>query len=322
VTGATVRVGVIGTGFGARVMAPVYSATKGCEVVDVVTPRDADATRALCQRPDVDLVSVHSPPVLHPTHVGWALHAGKAVLCDKPFGRSTDEAKLMAEQAAEAGAIHAVNFEFRHEPARVRIRDAIVGGAIGSVEYVHWTHFHAGSRRPLMAHGWLFEREPGGGWVRAFGSHAVDSLRWLFGDVESVTGTLRTAIPVRPMNGRDVTGDAEDGFLATFALASGISAVLDTTFAAPVTLPGRIIVMGSDGAIVNDGDRHVSLVGTDGREEMLFDPLPSSDPLCAMRAWVAALCEAVRAGRPISPSFEDGLACSRVMDALQPPPWA
>ena len=39
-TTATVGVGVIGRGFGRRVVAPVFAATAGCEVVDVVSPRD------------------------------------------------------------------------------------------------------------------------------------------------------------------------------------------------------------------------------------------------------------------------------------------
>jgi len=58
----TVRVGVIGTGFGRRVVAPAFAATDGCEVVDIVSARnDADVAN-LCDRPDLDLVSVHSPP--------------------------------------------------------------------------------------------------------------------------------------------------------------------------------------------------------------------------------------------------------------------
>ena len=45
-TTATVGVGVIGTGFGRRVVAPVFAATEGCEVVDVVSPRDERGVRA------------------------------------------------------------------------------------------------------------------------------------------------------------------------------------------------------------------------------------------------------------------------------------
>ena len=42
--GATVRVGVIGLGIGARVVAPVFEETDGCEVVDLVSP--ATTTRS------------------------------------------------------------------------------------------------------------------------------------------------------------------------------------------------------------------------------------------------------------------------------------
>src|SRR4029077_15295081 len=78
-----VKVTVVGTGFGARVVAPAFAATAGCEVVDVVSPRDERAGLRAIARPDVSLVSVHSPPFLHATHVRAALSEGKAVLCDK-----------------------------------------------------------------------------------------------------------------------------------------------------------------------------------------------------------------------------------------------
>ena len=53
-----VRVGVIGLGFGGRVVAPSFASTEGCTVVDVVSPRDDKAVAALCTRRDVDLISV------------------------------------------------------------------------------------------------------------------------------------------------------------------------------------------------------------------------------------------------------------------------
>jgi predicted dehydrogenase len=89
-----VRVGVIGTGFGARVVAPVFAATEGCDVVDVVSARDAKAVAELCRR-DLDLVSVHSPPFLHAEHVRAAIDAGHHVLCDKPFGVRRRAAEML-----------------------------------------------------------------------------------------------------------------------------------------------------------------------------------------------------------------------------------
>src|SRR5207302_11147600 len=97
-----VRVGVVGSGFGARVVAPVFAATPGCEVVDVVSARDEFAVAALCGHGDVDLVSVHSPPFLHPGHVRLALAAGHAVLCDKPFAMNSAEAAALVVDAETA----------------------------------------------------------------------------------------------------------------------------------------------------------------------------------------------------------------------------
>ena len=45
------RVAVIGTGFGARVVAPAFAAADGCEVVEVVSPRDDDAVARAIARP-------------------------------------------------------------------------------------------------------------------------------------------------------------------------------------------------------------------------------------------------------------------------------
>ena len=111
-----VRVGVIGTGFGASTVAPAFEAADDCTVVEVVTPRDEAAVAALCARNDVDLVSVHSPPFLHLAHVRRAIDAGHAVLCDKPFGLDADEAAVMTDLAKEAGIVNLLNFERRFDP--------------------------------------------------------------------------------------------------------------------------------------------------------------------------------------------------------------
>jgi predicted dehydrogenase len=115
-------VGVIGLGFGAKVVAPAFAKTDGCEVVDVVSPRDEAAVAKLCARGDVDLVSVHSPPFLHAHHVRLATQAGHAVLCDKPFGRGAAEAAEMCDLARAAGVPGFLNFENRYDAARLRLR--------------------------------------------------------------------------------------------------------------------------------------------------------------------------------------------------------
>lgn len=320
-TGQTVRVGVIGRGFGARVVAPVFEETPGCAVVDVVSPRDEAAVRALCARTDVDLVAVHSPPFLHGDHVRHAIEAGHAVLCDKPFGRNADEAAAMLDLATGAGVVHLANFEFRAHPARAALRALMLDGSIGAVEHVQWSQFSAGSRLPLRRYGWLFDRERGGGWVGAWGSHAIDFLLWALGDLAEISAELRTTIGERPdADGRLHTCTAEDGFTAALRSSRGVTVAIDTSFVAPVNLPGRITVVGSDGVLEAVADHRITLRTDTGVTEMFELDHGSGDPhLLPMRAWAATVRDAVqeREVPPDAPTFADGLACARVMDALR-----
>jgi predicted dehydrogenase len=314
-----VRVGVIGTGFGARVVAPVFAATDGCEVVDVVSARDARGVAELCRR-ELDLVSVHSPPFLHAEHVRAAVSAGHHVLCDKPFGVHAREAEEMLGLAEAGEVVHAVNFEFRHQPARRRVHDLVHDGAVGPVEHVQWTSTNAVFRHPRREYGWLFDRSRGGGWVGAWGSHAVDALRWLLGEIRDATARCRVTIPERPdADGRSRKVDAEDAFTAWLESEAGATAMLDSSSSAPVSTAHRILVEGADGVLENIGDGKVVWRRADGTREEFSEVRSEAggDPhLVPMRRWAELLRDAVRDGEPIVPSFADGLACRRVLDRL------
>jgi hypothetical protein len=65
----SLRIVVVGTGFGKRTVAPIYQSL-GCEV-EIVSPHDAKAVQAAIETP-CDLVSIHSPPFLHLEHVRLA----------------------------------------------------------------------------------------------------------------------------------------------------------------------------------------------------------------------------------------------------------
>jgi len=317
----TVRVGVIGTGFGRRVVAPAFAATDGCEVVEVVSARnDADVAN-LCDRNDLDLVSVHSPPYLHVTHVRRAIMAGHAVLCDKPFGVNAGEAEVLFGAAEAAECTHLVNFEFRCDPVRELVRDMVRDGAVGRPEHVTWTHLSAGSRVPLRPYGWLFERSTGGGWLGAWGSHTVDALRWIFGEVVEARGECRTLVLERPdPRGVPQVCDAEDAFSAWVSLEGGVTVSIDTTFAAPASVASRLVVAGDEGVLECVGERRIVLRRADGSREERERPVSEGDPHTEpMRRWAAVVRNAVEDGEcgPDVPTFADGLACARVLDALR-----
>ncbi len=319
---AALRIGVIGTGFGARVVAPVFSAADGCDVVEVVSARDASAVAALCRRPDLDLVSVHSPPFLHAEHVELALAGRHAVLCDKPFGCNLGDAERMVAAAESTGLVALLNFEFRHEPARVHVRELLRAGTIGDIEHVAWSHFSSWSRVPLRPAGWLFERAAGGGWLGAWGSHALDTLRWWIGDLVVTRAELQTQIPVRTdAGGQPRPCDADDTFRAGLVTNAGATVAIDSTFAAAASVAPRVLLSGSHAVAEIVADRSVVMRCGDGsRDEWSSPHSGNRDPhLVAMTAWALVVRDAVRSGEigAETPSFADGREVARLMDAVR-----
>jgi predicted dehydrogenase len=321
---ANLRVGVIGTGFGARVVAPVFRETDGCEVVEVVTPRDDGAVGALCGRTDVDLISVQSPPFLHRDHVRRAIEGGHAVLCDKPFGRTLDDAQFMCDLAADAGVPNFVNFEFRRHPARRELRALLRDGVAGTVEHLQWTAFHGVWLDPARPFGWSFDRERGGGWIRLSGSHTIDYVRWTLGEVVDATGAIRTTIIERAdPAGQMQRCTAEDGYTALLRTAAGVSVTIDATSTNPVERPNRVTVIGSEGVIelVNENpreeDARITFHGRDGAKE-LFSFRQGDTYRTQMLEWAGIVRDSVRdrEPHPEAPTFTDGLACAVVIDRV------
>jgi predicted dehydrogenase len=320
----TFRALIIGAGFGSRVVAGCYE--EAGMTVQVISPRDAQAVRAACADP-FDLVSVHSPPFLHAEHVNLAIDHGHAVLCDKPFGVSADEARQMLTRANEAGVLHMLNFEFRHDPGRRRVKELIDAGTIGRVVHVNWNFYNSFSHTPLRKHGWQFERALGG-WVRINGTHMIDAMRWMVGEIVEVDCRLRNDIKERPDgDGTMRPSTAEDGFTALLTTDTGASVVIDTAWAVSGTLPDRWTIIGTDGIIdVTEAveiytpplvrDTHIKVL-KDGQEQVeRIGPFEGDGHLPAMRPWAVLVRDAVSEGRQIQPSFVDGLACSEVIDRL------
>jgi len=317
-----VRIGVIGRGFGERVVAPAFEAVDACEVVDVVSSRDDAAVSALLGRRDVDLISVHSPPFLHVDHVRRAVEAGHDVLCDKPFGRNAAEAAEMRDFAQAAGVLHFLNFEYRYDAARQHVRAAIADGTIGAPEQVAFTMLMSISRSPLRPYGWLFDATAGGGWLRAMGSHQIDFARWTFGEITEVCGQLRTAVTERPDSDGNVNRcSADDGFALALRTDRDVSVVMNSSSAAPVNLPSSLLVVGSQ-AVVEESANQV-VVHRRGHDEVLFSAEAHTNSLfAAQKQYAEVVRDAVHERHVPSdvPTFDDGLACAIVMDRAGGPP--
>lgn len=339
-----VRVGVVGTGFGSRTHIPVFQATPGMSVSAVASahkrraekvaqkyniPNAFDDYRELVELPEIDLVSVVTPPDLHCRVTMAALEAGKHILCEKPMAMDANESRIMLDKAREKGIIHLMNFEFRTEPVRQKMKQLIDEGYLGQLYLVHvsiftsfWQDYSHIMRR------WWFRSESGGGWLGALGSHFIDTLLYWFGDILEVSAHLDTLVSSRKVKGFEVPQnvDADDTFNLLVRFQNGASGVFVSSAVVHTTEMPRVVAYGSGGTLVLEGDcLYGSKRGETGMKKISIDDdevvLPENivfDPhYMPFTRWARLIAEAITCGQQLSPSFEDGLRCQEVMDAAR-----
>ncbi|MDE2562472.1 MAG: oxidoreductase [Sphingomonadales bacterium] len=195
-----VRAGLIGFGYAGRTFhAPLVQATEGLELSAVVSSDAAKVhavmpeievlptPEALLARGDIDLVIIATPNDSHAPLAHAAIAAGKAVVVDKPFALSLDEARGVIAAAEAADVLLAVFHNRRWDGDFLGVADAIAKGRIGRV-----THFesHFDRFRPLVRDRWREGRGPGAGVWFDLAPHLVDQALCLFGLPDTVSADL------------------------------------------------------------------------------------------------------------------------------------
>ena len=183
------------------------------------------------------MVSVCTPNNAHAQIAIAALNAGKHVLCEKPIASTLEDAKAMAEAAEKAYArgVIAINaYQYRRVPAIDLAKKFIDEGSLGKLFNVRCTYLQSWSADPASPLSWRFQKDiAGAGTLGDIASHVIDIAQYLAGDIDEVTGMMKTYITERPVQegGVDLLGtvklgadakrapvdtDDEDSFLMRF----------------------------------------------------------------------------------------------------------
>jgi predicted dehydrogenase len=163
--------------------------------------RDALADwRAAVEHPDVDVVVVTAPNMLHVEVVEAACAAGKHVFCEKPVGGTPEQTARAAAAAREAGVVSGVGYNYRFAPLVRHARRLIASGRIGTVSAYRGRFFSMYGSDPLGLLSWRFlQDEAGYGASSDLLSHAIDLSHALVGPIRRLVGTRATTIPERPL---------------------------------------------------------------------------------------------------------------------------
>ncbi|MBP8116099.1 MAG: Gfo/Idh/MocA family oxidoreductase [Nitrospira sp.] len=342
---AKLSVGIIGTGFGAKVHVPAFRTIPAVEVV-AIAGQDRhkaalvgqtfgismvhDSWKSLINDEKVEAVVVAVPPSVHFDVVTAALRAGKHVFCEKPFGVDADQAARMWELSRESHTVCMVNYMFRTAPERVRLKELLDGNEIGRIirVTVEWTV--RGRAAGNSAWSWQFDPSFGGGVLFAFGAHVVDYLQWLVGPVRSVTARLSTrgGPSLSPPVGRSVAADTLDAILL---LDGDIPVSITVSNATPGGRGHWLTIYGERGAlIVGNANLADTVIGTrlyqsdlttGTLRELAVESIAGEGVTDGRTLLVGLMAErfvaAIRSGTSAAPSFEDGWRTQVVMDAMR-----
>ena len=266
-----VGIAVLGTGFGQKVHIPGFQAHHRTQIV-AVYHRNADKAQAIAARhtiphacdtleqvltiPNVDAVSVATPPFLHFPMVTTALQAGKHVLLEKPTALSVEEAKQIEYLAQQQQRVVVMDFEFRFVPAWQRLAELLAEGYVGKPRLIKVDWMVAGRANPDRAWSWYARQDYGGGTLGAFASHTFDYLAWLFGPARRLCANLTTTIPQRPdaATGAPKPVDADDTCTLMLELLDGTPCQITIS---SVTYAGRghwLEIYGDRGTLVLGSD--------------------------------------------------------------------
>ena len=175
--------------------------------------------REVLADPDVDVVSICAPNMLHREIGIAAAKAGKPFWIEKPVGRDAAETAEVAAAAREAGVATSIGYNYRHAPAIERMRELIADGTLGRITNIRSVFLNGYASEPKGALSWRFQKEfSGSGAMGDLLSHVADLVQYVVGPIDEVTA-LSTIIhaerPILPMGSGTHFAVIEDGEMGT-----------------------------------------------------------------------------------------------------------
>jgi predicted dehydrogenase len=163
-----------------------------------------------------------------------AMAAGKHIYCEKPVAETLADALDLVHAAAKAGIKHGVVQDKLFLPGLVKLRMLIESGFFGRLlsvrgEFGYWVF--EGDWQPANRPSWNYRKQDGGGIILDMLCHWRYVLDNLFGEVRSVSCLGAIHIPKRVDEaGKPYVADADDAAYATFELAGGVIAQINSSW--------------------------------------------------------------------------------------------
>jgi myo-inositol 2-dehydrogenase/D-chiro-inositol 1-dehydrogenase len=335
-----VKFGLVGFGAWGRFHAGAIAKTSGAELAAIAANSEASCAaareaypnaaiyahhRELVRSHDIDVIDVVVPSYLHHEIASAVLNAGKHLLLEKPMALSIRQCDDLIALAREHDRWFAVGHELRLSSLWKKVKDLIDEDFVGEPKYL----LVELSRRPyrLGSQSWRYDIGRVGNWILEEPIHFFDLARWYFasvGDPQTVYAAASSKQPEHPK--------LQDNFSSIVHFPRGTYAVISQTLSAfehhqTVKLTGTKGALWASWSGAMDRTEHptFSLRAFDGKriEQVPIDKITGE--VFELEDQIAMFVEAIRDGRPLSCTAEDGrwsvamcLAAERSVETGEP----
>lgn len=194
------RLGVALVGLGyysTDLLAPALQLTKNCYLAGIVTGSPEKAERwkkqhrladkniynyndfdKIADNPDIDVVYVVLPPVMHREYTLRAANAGKHVWCEKPMAMTAAECEAMIKACADNKVKLSIGYRMQHEPNTQEIIGYGRNKTFGKVKMVSVAAGYFDGRSDH----WKQNRAMGGGAMFDMGVYSLNAARYVTGE--------------------------------------------------------------------------------------------------------------------------------------------
>jgi len=295
--------------------------------------RATDDWRVLVADPRIEAVVIAAPQETHRAIAEAAFARGLPVLCEKPLGASIDDARAMVAAAEAAGAVNMVGFNYIRTPASQFARKLIAEGAIGQVTWFRGEHTEDFDADGARAATWR-NFGAANGTMGDLAPHMINAALALIGPIARLSADVGTVHNDRPGTAGRKPNDDIGQFMCRFA-GGAMGHLMFSRVAHGRKMGYAYEITGTHGAIRFDQEDQNALwlyqaegpEATRGFRKILSGPAhPDYLPFCQgpghgtgyqdqIIIEAKDFLTAIAAGKPLWPTFRDGLEVSRVVAA-------
>jgi predicted dehydrogenase len=271
---------------------------------------------------EVDAIYIGTPASVHREWSIAAIEAGKHLLVEKPLASNAADAQLIADAAAAAPDVVAMEaFHWRYHPCAQQIRDIVDSGVLGQLQRIESIFDIPIGAIPQTDIRWNLSL--GGGATMDLGCYSIQWARWAASADPAVMPQVVSANAVSPIPGIDGSLGAE------LLWPSGLSAFIHSSMIANRdTVDARLVVHGSAGEmeVINPlaPQSGASIKVTTDEGTTLHEVSSSSTYMHQLVAFRDAIVDGV----PFPSTLQDGVRNMAIIDAcyiaagLEPRPSA